>query len=373
VPDPSASRRRALIGLLAAALLAAGAALTFEAKPPRIAAEPVPPLPERLSETGLYVDHARHEVAPGNHPFSPQYPLWTDGAAKRRWIHLPAGTWIDASDPDAWVFPVGTKLWKEFGFERRVETRLIENTAEGWRFATYRWAADQSDAFLAPAEGVRGAHEVRPGVPYDLPGRADCTTCHASGRAPVLGFSALQLSPLRDPLAPNAKAPEPGSLDLALLVERGLVRGLPASVDPRTLRIETASERERAVRGWLHANCASCHNAAGPLASLDLALEARVGERGSASGLASVIERASRFHPRSLAGRPALRVAPGAPESSVLYLRVSSREPSEQMPPLGTRLVDEEARGLLEAWIREDLGRVEAPASPATASLFPKE
>ena len=100
-----------------------------------LAAAPAP-LPQTLRETGLYADWESKRVADGNLPYSPQYPLWTDGAAKRRWIHLPAGKFIDARKPDAWEFPVGTKLWKEFSFGRRVETRYIERRASGWVYAS---------------------------------------------------------------------------------------------------------------------------------------------------------------------------------------------------------------------------------------------
>src|SRR5512137_3035620 len=79
--------------------------------------------PPRLADTGLYSDPATLTVDPRNLPFSPQYPLWSDGAAKRRWIRLPPGATIDASDPDEWDFPVGTRVWKEFTFGRKVETR----------------------------------------------------------------------------------------------------------------------------------------------------------------------------------------------------------------------------------------------------------
>src|SRR5688500_4249829 len=69
----------------------------------------VRPLPQRLSETGLFRGQGEPEVDPGNVPFAPQYPLWTDGASKRRWIRLPQGSAIDATDPDAWQFPIGTR------------------------------------------------------------------------------------------------------------------------------------------------------------------------------------------------------------------------------------------------------------------------
>jgi hypothetical protein len=71
-----------------------------------------PALPQHLRDTGLYADEVR--------PFSPQYPLWSDGASKRRWIQVPGGTSIDATRPDAWEFPRGTKLWKEFSHGGRV-------------------------------------------------------------------------------------------------------------------------------------------------------------------------------------------------------------------------------------------------------------
>ena len=77
----------------------------------------------RLADTGLYQDASAERVAADVLAYTPQYPLWSDGATKRRWIRLPPGAAIDASDPDAWVFPIGTQIWKEFSFGGRVETR----------------------------------------------------------------------------------------------------------------------------------------------------------------------------------------------------------------------------------------------------------
>jgi hypothetical protein len=58
------------------------------------------------------------------------------------------------------------------------------------------------------------------------------------------------------------------------------------------------------------------------------------------------------------------RVRPGHPDASMLVTRMASRNPAIQMPPLGTRLVDEEALALIRRWIAEDL----APASPSAAT-----
>src|SRR5947209_7643500 len=82
--------------------------------------------PVHLRETGLYAPGSSERIATDALPFSPQYPLWSDGAEKRRWIRLPRGTQIDARDPDHWVFPVGTRIWKEFSLGRRLETRMLE-------------------------------------------------------------------------------------------------------------------------------------------------------------------------------------------------------------------------------------------------------
>ena len=57
------------------------------------------PLPETLRGTGLYADWDTRVVAAGNLPYSPQYALWTDGATKSRWLHLPPGAWIESRLP----------------------------------------------------------------------------------------------------------------------------------------------------------------------------------------------------------------------------------------------------------------------------------
>ncbi len=70
--------------------------------------------PSTLACTGLYADIVTKTLAPGVRFYAPAVPLWSDAAQKGRWIQLPAGTQIDASDPNEWTFPVGTKVWKEF-------------------------------------------------------------------------------------------------------------------------------------------------------------------------------------------------------------------------------------------------------------------
>lgn len=325
-------------------------------------------LPERLSQTGLYADIASKQVAPELLAFTPQYPLWSDGARKRRWISLPVGAHIDASDPDAWVFPVGTRVWKEFAFARRVETRFIELTAEGWIFATYRWLPDESDALLAPKLGEPADFELSGGSAYDLPARFDCRACHEGNVARLLGFSALQLSSARDPGALHGEAPRPGDVDLSQLVARDLVRGLPAELVASPPRIAAATPTERAALGYLHGNCSNCHNDRGPLAELDFSLEVRIAPGAPGPGaLRTAVGQAAHFQPSG--AQPMQRLAPGHPEASLVAQRMSRRDPISEMPPLGSRLVDREAVALVETWIREGLFTQHKPQSASKEGM----
>lgn len=308
--------------------------------------------PATLQETGLYADWSRKIVAEGALPYSPQYPLWADSAGKERFIALPEGTWIDASDPDAWAFPVGTKLWKEFSFGgRRVETRYIEHAADGWRYATYAWSADETEAPLAPERGIARAVALPGGAAHAIPSRYDCRACHEGRSVPVLGFTALQLSSDRDTNAPHAELRGPGELDLRSLAARGLVRGLPARLLATPPRVAARTDSERAVLGYLYANCAMCHNSSGPLASLGLSFDVTLAT--GAEAIATTVGQPSSWRGAGEHARD--RVSPGDPDGSTLLARMAKRGDSAQMPPLGSSLPDEEALRSIRRWIAEDL------------------
>ncbi|MEO4047413.1 hypothetical protein AAFN46_10035 [Pseudomonas sp. CAU 1711] len=340
-------RHSGLFGWFAALVVALELApATGLAQPP---AEP----PARLSDTGLFAPDS-HSIAPGLLAFSPQYPLWSDGAVKRRWLAVPPGSVIDAAAPDAWVFPVGTRLWKEFAQGGRpVETRFIERLADGaWRYATYIWQADGLDATLAPAAGASLSVAAAPAGRYAVPSRDDCRACHEAGPTPVLGFSALQLSPERDAQAPHAESPAADVIDLQGLLTRGLLRNLPQALIDRPPRIEARSPTERAALGYLHGNCGHCHNATGPLALLELSLTQGTGSAADTEhSLRTTVGRSSDARLKNLD----TRIVPGDAARSLLLLRMRSRNPVLQMPPLGTARTDTQANALIERWIVHEL------------------
>ncbi len=326
--------------------------------------------PRWLEATGFVLDPATGEPFGELLPYTPQYPLWTDGAAKRRWIRLPAGSAIDASDPDAWDFPVGTKLWKEFAHGgRRIETRVLERLADGsWSFAAYVWDDAQERAELAPERGLRRAYVAPDGVAHDVPARADCLSCHGNGATPVLGFSALQLSPDRDPLAPHAETPRPDDVDLEVLVRGGALTGLDGDFLASPPRIVAASPRERAVLGYLHANCGGCHRAGGPLAELIPRLDQTFARGDAPTAPESLVGRSAR-HRSAQAGAAASLVTPGEPDHSLLAARLGTRGNALAMPPLGSARVDADALALVRSWILEDLA---APVGGADLEAHPR-
>jgi hypothetical protein len=371
------ARARALVAAGAGLWLTAlavrmGAATAVPAPRPTTEAAPVAAtLPERLSETGLYSDTGALVVDSRNRPFAPQYPLWSDGADKRRWVRLPDGAVIDAREADAWDFPVGTRFWKEFVFAGvKVETRhLVKTAADRWVFASYMWDTDQRDARRVPAEGVPNVAEVAPGKRHGIPSEAECRACHDSGRTEVLGFNALQLSDDRDPLAPHAEPLAPGMVTLRTLVDEGRLRALDAALVHTPPRIVAADATERAVLGYLSTNCGSCHNRRSSIASLGLFLQYSL--RSAAGGcapdaVATTLGRSGHWVVPAAPEGASRLVFPGRGDLSAMLVRARSRRPSSQMPPIGTVVADKAALALVQQWIASlDAGRATC-AAPAT-------
>ncbi len=326
--------------------------------------------PARLSETGLYSRTGPDGLRPGKGvmPYSPQYPLWSDGARKTRWVYLPPGTKIDVSDMDWWEFPAGTKFWKEFAFDgRKVETRLMwKKTAKTWVFAAYAWNGSQTDALLVPESGKANAWSLASGKKHSIPGVADCQACHTGHRPEVLGFSALQLSADRDPNAPNKEELQPGMITLDDLLKKRKLVPAGGSLLTQPPRIQSPNPRTRAALGYLHANCGGCHNPKNPTNRLGLDFKHSIKAKGESEepGLVTTLDRRGSYEIPGLPEGQTRLISPGHPESSSLLRRMSSRGSYSQMPPLGTVLADQEAVDLIERWIKEDLSPSEQPSRP---------
>lgn len=301
--------------------------------------------PELLSETGLFTSRGADGelvLAEGVREFEPKYWLWSDGSDKRRYIFLPEGTQIDTSDPDHWVFPVGTKLWKSFivGEEQRlVETRLIERVGEAendWRYATYYWR--EADGTDAGKMGYKDLLINAAGTPHDIPNGNMCERCHGALKDRILGFSALQLNH------------DGEGLTLESLQAEGLL------TDPISLDVGfPGDEQTQAALGYLHANCGNCHNdtAGVPVENIpepQLLLRGLVGDLTFED--TGFFKTALNHETTASTEFPvAYRVAGGDLSQSALHLRMTLRLIEDQMPPIGTEETDDTALTMLEDWI----------------------
>jgi hypothetical protein len=293
--------------------------------------------PERLSEAGLYENLAESEaLAAGVVEYRPRFELWADGAEKRRFLFIPPGARIDTSDMDYWVFPPGTRAFKEFSRDGiRVETRLLEKAANGtWLMLAFAWNSEGTDAVAVP----RGSQNAG-GTEHDIPSGVMCAECHENMPDRLLGVGAVQLSHSL------------GGVTLDTLAADGLLTDAPLS--PIEL---PGNEVAQEALGYLHANCGVCHNRrSGEFPTVHLELHLEVG------ALASVEETLSY---RTTVGVPFegtkpspeisdVRIRAGDPEGSAMVQRMGSREPLVGMPPLATEVVDEAGLAALARFITE--------------------
>ena len=310
--------------------------------------------PARLSETGLYVAGRVGVVDERNRQFSPQYPLWSDGAVKTRWVFLPPGSSIDARDDRAWEFPVGARFWKEFTFDgRKVETRMLWKTGPAeWVAVSYQWNEAQTDAVLASSLGEPDVAPVA-NRQHSIPSRSDCLACHGARRTEPLGFNALQLSTDRDPNALHAEPLAAGSTTLRTLVDERLLSPTRTDLIDAPPRIGTGSPSTRRMLGYFSANCGSCHRGDGEIAVRVPSLRYSDLLRDGDAVVSSLIGRSTDWRVPSVAEGRSVLIDPTAPDSSAMLVRMRSRSPSSQMPPLGTVLRDRAAIDAFLQWIHE--------------------
>jgi hypothetical protein len=304
--------------------------------------------PPTLFDTGLCVDAACTQIAPGIRAFTPQFQLWSDSATKKRWIYLPPGTQIDTSNMDFWQFPVGTKLWKEFTRgTTRVETRLVMrigagNTNNDWFYVAYVWNAAQN-ATTAEPFGVLDAN----GTEHDVPGRILCRQCHDNTQpSRVLGFSAIQL---------DWDNPDANEYDLQALVAANLLTNQPPSSGGVGGYYPVPGNiTEKPALGYLHANCGHCHNPNSRVYTdnmmIRMQLRLTVGTLTSV-GTTPAYTTAVNQNAQLMVGGLMKIVTPMQPSQSALFFRFQSTNPAERMPAVGSEMMDPTGETTLRDWI----------------------
>src|SRR6266850_3793334 len=154
------------------------------------------PFPTKLSETGLFISTKENKPHPGLIPYSVNSPLWSDGAAKERFIALPGQERIEYTSANGWNFPNGSVLVKTFSLgDKKIETRLIAKQSNDWHGYTYIWDEAQTDATLIPSGGLDRDYVVNDKKQtWHFPSRAECLVCHSRAANFVLGLNELQMN-----------------------------------------------------------------------------------------------------------------------------------------------------------------------------------
>lgn len=258
--------------------------------------------------------------------YSPRYPLWTDGAEKKRWIFIPRGQKVDNYASDYWKFPIGTIAVKEFSLDGiKLETRyLLKISDEKWKAQAYAWNMEQTEAF--PSQGAQNVL----GTNHDIPGPSLCKSCHHGGRDHVLGFSDVQLSSFFKKF-----------LAVMGLLERPLNKS------------EIQNTKEWEAIGYLHGNCAHCHlNKVDVHPGFMLGMDLRV-------LVDEVLEDQPAYE--TAVNVPMLwdrkrvwdmRIKSGSPCESAIYRRMLDTHQDLRMPNEGTEVVDAENSELIKEWIQ---------------------
>ena len=316
--------------------------------------------PARLSELNVFEDLQTLEVRKGIIPYDVNVPLYSDGAIKRRWMAVPndgvfdeASEQVKFSERDEWVFPEGTVFIKHFDLPQsedaadvsRLETRFLIMGEGGKAYGlTYKWNEEGTEAFLLGGGSSRNVDISEEGEfqytqRWDFPSRDQCLTCHNDNAKYVLGVKTHQMNKdvYNDDIGASINQLEYlnglGFFQSSLRPSSSYLKASLIDSDERDLHWR--------IRSYLDANCASCHRLGGVQ---DVLLDFRLGR---SAGLQEYFNLPTGSHASS--GNDPI-IYPGDHAQSELWIRDASNE-TNQMPPLGRTMVDQQYVDSLAVWI----------------------
>jgi hypothetical protein len=244
---------------------------------------------------------------------------------------------------------------------------VLVRHAGGSYGVSYRWNEAGTEATLTANEGAdftlsytdAAGHPAT--LPWRIPARSECATCHTATGGHALSMNTRQLN------LGQTIAGQSGNL-LELLSGAGYLAGFagdPAALPRHHRPDETTADLEARVRSYLAVNCAYCHQAGGNAPpSWDGRAHLTMAETGILYG--APLGEGSPDPTDHL-------IRPGDREHSAIWNRVNAREAVNgsyngytQMPPLASHAVDPAAVELLGAWIDH---HANVPPAPAAGSL----
>ncbi len=317
--------------------------------------------PALLSQTGAFSNLATLTPATGIIPYEVNSPLWSDGAAKRRWIAVPndgapygVNEMIGFTRTGNWSFPAGTVFIKHFEMPmdsrnpsliKRLETRFVVRSAEGGVYGvTYKWRSDGSDADLLPGSLNEDITVYTPSGPrtqtWFYPSQQSCFSCHNDDAKHVLGVSTRQLNG-------TFTYPSSGVTDnqLRTWTKIGLFSSPPAESElaalDRLVPVSAPSATlEHRMRSYLDANCAHCHQPGTPRGFFDARFDTPLANQRIVDGTVA----------NALGITDARVVAPQSVARSIMHRRMNTND-GNKMPTLARNVIDVAAVSTLEQWI----------------------
>jgi len=294
--------------------------------------------PQLLSQTGCVDPKNPARPAAGLIPYDVNSPLWSDGADKERWLAIPDDKMIAIDADQDWDLPVGSVAMKTFSVGgKRIETRLfMRHDDGGWAGYTYEWNDAGTDAALLPAAKTK---PLDGGAAWGYPSRNQCIQCHSKAAGGTIGLETAQLN--RDAVYPSTNRI---SNQLATLDHIGVLSAPLAAApvdEPRLADPKGDEALETRARSYLHANCSHCHRPMGGgqgMMDLRYAVALKDTATCNADNTQGPVAGATKI------------IAPGAPQSSIMSLRVHATD-SKRMPPVAVTVLDPVGSAVLDDWI----------------------
>ncbi|MEW6434679.1 MAG: PQQ-dependent sugar dehydrogenase [Myxococcota bacterium] len=289
--------------------------------------------PQLLSQTGCFDATDPKQPVAGLVPYDLNAALWSDGAAKQRYLAIPDGTTITVNADGDFDFPNGTVLVKTFSLGgKRIETRLLMRHMDGtWAGYSYEWNDQETEATLLPGAKSR----VVGNQTWNYPSRAQCLGCHTAVAGRALGPELAQLN--RFVTYPTGRTRN----QLLTLEGLGYFSAPLPTPWPKLAQPYGGDPLDERARAYLHANCSGCHRMGAGQGPADFRWQLSLKDTNVCDALPQNGD---------LGVMGARLLAPGSPTTSMISRRMHALDAS-RMPIIGSSVVDTQGTALVDQWI----------------------